>query len=187
MSEVSLSETGRKLEDEFYPARAEALRRELQRAEAAAVEALREASDVRDEAILSRLAGLGIRAETLAALTMIPIVEVAWADGRMDERERRAILAGAESTGIEQGTPSHGMLAIWTEDPPGPALFQVWRDFMAALQAQLEPAEREHLREKLVGRARAVAEAAGGLLGIGSISRQERAVLDALERALSPS
>lgn len=185
MADGTLFDPQKRLEEAFYPEHARELRDELGRGEGvSAVQALREASDIQDEALLQRLAGLGIRAETLAALTMIPIVEVAWADGRMEEKERRAILQGAESTGIEAGSPSHRMLDIWTEDRPAPALYAAWRDLIGALSAELSSRERARLREKLVGRARAVAEAAGGILGIGSVSREERAVLEALEKSL---
>ena len=153
--------------------------------EAEAREALAEASGIADEKILARLADLGIRAETLAALTLIPLIEVAWADGVMDEKERDAILRGAESSGIEAGSPSHGLLRIWTEEQPPPDLLLAWRAFVDALGAELGPDERERLRENIIGRAHAVAEAAGGFLGIGSISKEERAALDALTGAFS--
>jgi hypothetical protein len=180
-----LDERRRALERAFFPSHAADYRQaiRLQEQEMAAVGALREASGIREEAILRSLAGLGIRAETLAALTMIPIVEVAWADGEMDEREREAILTGAESVGIEPGSPSHGLLRIWTDDPPAPDLFGAWRDFIAALRGELEAGEHRRLREKLVGRARAVAEAAGGILGEDPVSPEERRVLESLERA----
>ena len=182
---ADLDERSRALEAAFFPSHAndyrEAIR--LREAELVAVNALREASGITDEATLRRLAGLGIRAETLAALTMIPIVEVAWADGQMDERERDAILGGAESVGIEPGTPSYGLLRIWTEDAPAPDLFAAWREFIGALGNELEPDERTRLREKLVGRARTVAEAAGGILGVDPVSPEERKILSALDRA----
>ncbi len=181
-----LDDRGRALEAAFFPSHAadyrEALR--LREQELAAVGALREASGIVEEAILRRLAALGIRAETLAALTMIPIVEVAWADGEMDERERDAILVGAESVGIEPGSPSHGLLRIWTEDAPAPDLMAAWREFIGALRAELEDGERDRLRQKLVGRARSVAEAAGGILGVDPVSPEEARVLEILDRAL---
>jgi hypothetical protein len=182
-----LDPSGRALEQAFYPASASDYRERLRlRAlEQAAVPALREASGLADEGLLRRLAGLGIRAETLAALTMIPIVEVAWADGRMDGRERDAILAGAESAGIEAGSASHGLLRLWTVDPPAPALLQTWRDFIAALGAELDGAERARLAEKIVGRARAVAEAAGGARGRSAVSPEEERVLRGLANAFA--
>jgi hypothetical protein len=41
------------------------------------------------------------------------------------------------------------------------------------------------MRESIVGRAREIAEAAGGFLGVSSISSQEKALLEELERVLS--
>jgi hypothetical protein len=184
---ADLDERSRALEAAFFPSHAgdyrEAIR--LREAELAAVVALREASGITDDATLRRLAGLGIRPETLAALTMIPIVEVAWADGEMDGRERDAILGGAEAVGIEPGSPSYGLLRIWTEDAPAPDLFVAWRDFIAAIRGELEPAECTRLREKLIGRARTVAEAAGGILGVDPVSPEEAKVLDSLDRAFA--
>jgi tellurite resistance protein len=180
-----LDPSGRALERAFYPKAASDYREQLRlRAlEQAAVPALREASGLADEALLRRLAGLGIRAETLAALTMIPIVEVAWADGHMDARERNAIMTGAESAGIEPGTASHGLLRLWTADAPAPALLSAWRDYIAALGGELDVSERARLAEKIVGRARAVAEAAGGARGRSAVSPEEERVLQGLARA----
>jgi hypothetical protein len=187
MSEGPLDEPGRALDQAFFTEAAEPYRDQLRvkEQERAAVDALREASDIDDDGLLRSLAGLGIRVETLAALTMIPIVEVAWADGHMDDKERNAILSGAESTGIETGSPSYGLLRIWTEDQPAPALTEAWRGFISALGRELSDGERDRMRARIVGRARAVAESAGGFLGVGAISREERAVLDALDRAFS--
>jgi len=177
-----LDERGRALEEVFYR-NDPGPWSELRRREAAAAEALAEASGLADPALLARLAGLGIRAETLAALTLIPLVEVAWADGKMDAREKAAVLSGAESTGIDSESPSHGLLRLWLEDRPAPDLVAIWREFIAALCLELSAAERRRLRSRVVDRARRVAEAAGGILGLGHVSAEEEAVLADLERA----
>ena len=180
----ALRSRGRALEEAFFRKEGKRLR-ELQRMrqdEESATHALREASGIDDEAILQRLSGLGVRAETLAALTLIPLVEVAWADDRMEKQEREAVLAGAESTGIAGGSPSHGLLELWLDDRPPPDLFSAWRDFIQALCGQLSADERLRLRENVVGRARRVAEAAGSFLGLGDpVSKVESAVLEELE------
>jgi hypothetical protein len=179
----SLRARGKALEEAFFRKEEQKLR-ELQRLrldEESATLALREASGIDDEAILKRLSGLGVRAETLAALTLIPLVEVAWADDRMEKQERQAVLAGAESTGIAVGSPSHGLLKLWLDDRPAPDLFYAWREFIQALCTQLSADERLRLRENVVGRARRVAEAAGGFLGLGDpVSEVESAVLEDL-------
>ena len=182
----ALRARGDALDEAFFPDAAQGYRERLRlrESEEAAVEGLREASGIEDAAILRRLSGLGIRAETLAALTLIPLVEVAWADARLQRREREAVLSGAESTGILEGSPSHGLLRLWLDERPAPDLALAWREFIGALCGQLSADERGRLRANLVGRARRVAEAAGGFLGLTSpVSHLEREVLEDLERA----
>jgi len=134
-----------------------------------------------DPSLSETLAGLGIRSETLAALTLIPLVRVAWADEQLVEEERRAVLRGAESVGIAEDSPGHALLRAWLEERPDPRIFEAWRDFVAALCARLSIEGQLELREELLGRAREVAEAAGGFLGLRSISRREETVLRELE------
>lgn len=136
---------------------------------------------VLDPSLSEALAGLGLRAETLAALTLVPLVEVAWADQHLDAEERKAVLRGAESVGIAQDSPGHALLQAWLEERPDPRIFEAWREFVAALCARLSIEGQLQLREDLMGRAREVAEAAGGFLGVRSISRREEAVLRELE------
>ena len=182
-SREDLYERGRALEGAFYRSDSDPWR-ELRRSEAAAAQAIAEASGLEDPALFARLAGLGIRAETLPALTLLPLVEVAWADGKLEAREREAVLAGAESTGIGVESPSHGLLRLWLEDRPPSDLTSIWREFIAAACGELSRDERRRLRANIVGRARRVAEAAGGILGLGSrVSAEEEAVLADLERA----
>ena len=186
MPNQGMRDRGRSLEEAFFKQRHEALRRQiaLRREQEEACETLAAASGIDDDALLARLAGLGIRAETLAALTLIPLVEVAWADGEMHDRERDAVLRGAESSGIPRQSPSYGLLEIWTRDRPAPELLHTWVDYIRALCVELTDEQRRRLAEKIVGRARAVAQAAGGLLGVGPrVSAQEGAMLAELERA----
>jgi len=134
-----------------------------------------------DPSLSETLAGLGIRTETLAALTLVPLVRVAWADQHLDTEERSAVLRGAESVGIAPDSPDHALLRAWLEERPDPRIFEAWRDFVAALCARLSIEGQLELREDLLGRAREVAAAAGGFLGVRTISRREEAVLRELE------
>ncbi|MDJ0848836.1 MAG: hypothetical protein QNK04_10700 [Myxococcota bacterium] len=187
MNGNGLGTKGRNLNEAFFVRAAEALRVPLCEEEEAVRRDLALASGIDDDEILGRLSGLGIRADTLAALTLVPLVEVAWADGHMDPRERDAILQGAVGIGVAEGSWSYRLLRIWTQDPPAPELFELWEDFMAALVARLTDDERAEFRRKLVGRAREVAEAAAGLLGLGPrVSESEARVLGRLGDAFGP-
>jgi hypothetical protein len=186
MADTRLTSRQHALEDAFYREDTESYRAalELRKEEESALEDLATASGIGDEALLRRLAGLGIRADTLAALTLIPLIEVAWADGKMNEGEREAVLFGAESTGIPRESPSHGLLRIWTLDQPAPDLVDAWSEYIRALCRELGDEQRARLERNILRRARAVAEAAGGFLGLGSkVSKKESAALESLARA----
>jgi tellurite resistance protein len=186
MADTPLGNRQHALEDAFYREDTETYRAELElrEQEESALEDLASASGIGDEALLRRLAALGIRADTLAALTLIPLIEVAWADGKMDASEREAVLFGAESTGIPRESPSHGLLRIWIEDQPAPDLVDAWSEFIRTLCRELSDEQRARLERNILDRAREVAEAAGGFLGLGpKVSKQERAVLESLARA----
>lgn len=181
MSADALEDFGRAIQSAFYEDEGEAFRAALAAEEAAAAGALRRATGIDDADLLVRLAELGVRPETLAALTLIPLIETAWADGVMDPKERDAVLSGAVSSGIAEDSASYRLLEIWTIERPAPGLSQAWHEYIAALSASLSASERASLRAKIIGRARRVAEAAGRLLhSAPDVSAEERAVLDAM-------
>ena len=176
----------RALEEEFFRkehGKVAATLRLKQMTDAAKAE-IGEASGVRDEAVLDKLVQLGIGADTRLALTLVPLVEVAWADGQMDQKEQVAILQGAEEQGIAAGTPSFALLEDWLAHRPPPRLLAAWREYVGALCEEMLPAERKKLKHEVLTRARGVAEAAGGFLGIGTkVSREEEQVYRVLETA----
>ena len=176
-----LESSGRALEDAFFRRRADAVRERL-RTQPADAGGSDGALDL-DPSLLERLQALGIGAETLTALTLIPLVQVAWADGVMEDPERVAVLAGAERCGLRARSPSAELLAAWLEEPPGPELFEVWRELIRGICAELSVEARLRLRREIVGRARDVAESAGGVMGFGAVSREEEQVLANLENA----
>ena len=186
MSDEFLGDRKKALEESFFAKENERLLERMrdEKAKLAAKDALAEASRIQDDAVLDRLVELEIGPDTWTALSLIPLVEVAWADGRMDPREREAILRGATETGIPEGSWSYRLLRIWTVDPPAPELFEVWEEFIGSLAAKLGTEERAEFRRKLVGRSREVAEAAAGLLGTGPrVSESEARVLRRLDEA----
>lgn len=188
MSDEAMERHEQRLGDVFYQGDAEEVRARIQlRAEEEqARRALAEATGIEDPDVLAELAGLGIRVDTLAALTLIPLIDVAWADGEMDQRERQAILDAASATGSEPGSISHRLLEIWTEEQPPPDLTEAWRRFIRALCGKLAQDEAGRLAANLLGRAREVARAAGSRLDRAPhVSPEEESCLAALATAFS--
>ncbi len=187
MGKGSFTSRRRELEDKFFHERDQALLQALreQRESKERKKALSEASGIANEELLDQLDALDIRCETLAALSLVPMIAVAWADGTIDPKERRAVITAAEQKGIEPEHPGHQLLEGWLRQKPDGAMLAVWKDYVAALTEVLNDTAIAALKYEVLGRARSVAEAAGGLLGLGSkISKSEQAVLTELEEAL---
>jgi hypothetical protein len=186
MSESILAARRAGLEEAFFARHNEELRQKMRDADARKFrhEALAAATGIVDAAVLARLEQLQIGTGTLAALTLVPMVLVAWADGSISAEERRAILAGADKEGLTVGTPGHELLEAWLHTRPVPALFQAWKDYVQALTRSMTPAERKTLEASVLSKSRAVAAATGSLLGLTSgVSAAEQAVLGELAQA----
>jgi hypothetical protein len=184
MAADALERFARSIESAFYKDDVHAFRRALADEEAVAAGALGRATGIDDDVLLARLAELGIRPETLAALTLIPLIETAWADGVMHARERAAVLRGASTSGIAVESASYRLLELWTLERPAPEIVSVWREFIAAIAKSLTERERAALRAKVIGRAWSVASAAGGFLdATPNVSPEEHALLDSLDAA----
>jgi len=141
-------------------------------------------SGISSEAVLRKLIEMNVQLDVLATLSIIPLIEVAWADGKVDERERDAVLKGAESFGLFKDQIGFSLLEQWLGHRPPVGLLESWIYYIRGLCPLLSGAEREMLKADLTQRARAVAEATGGLIGKGSkISLREHDVLAKLESA----
>jgi tellurite resistance protein len=187
-SKKFLGTRGKALEEAFFESQNSQLIERMRKEEAlhASQEGLAHISGVSDPILLRKLVELQIGPETWAALALIPLLEVAWADGALDDKERRAIVSAAEAGGIHPGSPSHALLENWIERRPDARLLQVWGEAMVELCEVLGPLERASLKREVIGRATAVAKASGGILGFGKkISEREQKVLAELERALA--
>ena len=143
---------------------------------------------ITDPTVIEHLLAQGIDAKTLAALSLVPLVEVAWADGRIEAREREALVRAAGEKGLGSDSSARALLDGWLEEPPGDELLTLWKSYVQALAEELPAEDLARLRGDVLGRARGVAEAAGGFLGLGSkVSDAEQRVLDEMERAFTPT
>ena len=180
-----LRDRGRSLEDEFFRREDKRLMErltELKTAEATR-EALGKASGITNPAVLDKLVELGIQAHTVAALSVVPLVEVAWADGVLDAKERRAVV---ERAGVARDSTAGALLEAWLDRRPDPALLGAWTHMVQAMAEQLPADEAARLKTGLLEGARAVAAATGGLFGVGSkVSAAEATMLAKLEAAFS--
>ncbi len=184
---TGMKRSAKAMEESFFARENEKLLQKLRReAESEKKrQSFREILQIDNEAVLDRLVEMDLTAETIMAFTVIPLVEVAWADGSISSGEKKAVLKAAAERGIEEGTTNHQLLMNWLDRKPEPKLFEVWKHYVRDLCAGLDPAIADAVRERVVTRTTAVAEAAGGFLGLNRISDEERAVLAQVEAAFS--
>jgi hypothetical protein len=185
VSQVTLEERGRALEDQFYEKENQqkltAMKDKLDTQRSR--DELRKASGMTDDAVLDKLVGLGLNAKTIAALSLVPLISVAWADGEIQDNERVAILQGAHGKGLEESTDGYQLLQSWLSKPPSEDLFTAWEAYIKALASQLNEEQNRLLKNQIVGFAKMVAAAAGGILGFGKVSGAEEKVLHRIEGA----
>lgn len=186
MSDRILDDHRRALEDAFFARQNADLLAKL-RSGGDPHAALAAATGVSDAAALSRLAELGVTPEAAAALTLLPMAAIAWADGGVSLTELGAVVQAAEHAGVAPGSPAFELLEGWLREPPSAALIDAWKAYAHDLAARATPAERARFAETVLGRARAVADAEGGFFGLGRrISSAEQTLLDDLHKALQP-
>jgi hypothetical protein len=162
VAEVTLEERGRALEDQFFEKENQQKlahmkdKLDVQRSR----EDLRKASGMTDDSVLDKLVALGLKSNTIAAL-----------------------LQGAHGKGLEQGTDGYELLQTWLAKKPSEDLFTAWEAYIKTLTVQLNEEQNRLLKNQIVGFAKMVAAAAGGILGFGKVSGDEEKVLHRIEAA----
>ena len=149
-------------------------------------EELRIAAKVDNPVILDKLEKLGITAPAMTAFMLLPLVRLAWADTKMAEGEFHRLLKAADEEGITYGTPAYRLLSRWLDERPSERMIETWTDYARALSQELDEESLSALRTATIERAKKIATASGGFLGLGDrVSRDEQNVLHDLSLALS--
>jgi hypothetical protein len=146
---------------------------------------LARATGISDEILLGKILELGVSANNLEALSLAPLICVAWANGSLDPNERKAALNAIMAEEIVEGSPSYLHFETLLSHAPDSKLMDTWRDYVATLLSHLDVRAREQIRESLLARAKQIASASGGIMGVGSISMLEREVIDEIESAMT--
>lgn len=175
------------LEDSYcYKRDQELIERLAQRqAKAERLAGLAQATGIQDQAFLERLGELEIRAETLDALQLVPLVEIAWADGKVHAPQREAVLSAAKQAGLDKNYDAYHLLESWLDARPDETLLLAWKQYLCCLSRRMTAQQMQALQCETMDHALFVAEAAGGFFGFHRVHREERAKLDQLAAMLN--
>jgi hypothetical protein len=141
-----------------------------------------------DMELLRTLQKMGYTRATVRLLYLVPLVQVAWAEGRVSRSERELILEAARLREIEPGSAAYERLDEWLTERPSEEFFERTLRLISAMLQALPPAEREAGKRDLVSYCAQVAEVSGGLVGfvgLGSrVCREERELLERIAAKL---
>jgi len=184
-----LHSRGQSLEDLFFFKQDASLlaKREQLRKMERNIETLSEISGIQDESLLRKLADLNIQIEVLATLSIIPLIELARADGKIDEKEQQEILEAAERFGICKSPVNRSLFAHWLKNDPPDGLIDSWIFYMQGLSQLLNKKERLAFKTGFLNWAKKVAEAGTGKpKNKAKAGRRKRELLLRMEQAFEP-
>ncbi|MCB9675590.1 MAG: FHA domain-containing protein [Alphaproteobacteria bacterium] len=137
-----------------------------------------------DDRLLRELKFLGIDETTVELLALLPLVQVAWADGTVQDGERELILELARSR-YHLTPDATTMLEDWLSHPPSERYLARGRRALIALAHEREDFDLDPKQlDDVVEFSKAVAKAAGGFMGFRTIDLDEALALEDIAAAL---
>jgi tellurite resistance protein len=160
---------------------------ERMRKSAAADQARKELGDrsgLHDPELVKELEQLGFSPDTLSLLPLVPVLQVAWAEGSVSPEERKLIVDLARARGVAEGSAADGQLREWLAHRPPQNVFTRAGRLISAMIAAGSAEMHDLTADDLVKYCENIATASGGILGLGKISAEERAALSQIQGAL---
>ncbi|HWQ32997.1 MAG TPA: hypothetical protein VNQ79_09080 [Blastocatellia bacterium] len=190
MTHTAFNELKNVREEDYFHRREQEFIERLRRRMALEAECreLAETLGINDLELLRTLQEMGYTRATVRLLYLVPLVQVAWAEGGVSRSERELILKAARLRGIEPGSAAYERLTEWLDERPSEEFFERTLRLISTMLQALPPEEREADRRDLVAYCTRVAEVSGGLVGFVGLSsrvcREERELLERIAAEL---
>jgi hypothetical protein len=184
-----LGDRRRSQEEEYFQRQEQQLIANVRqgRREEAARRRMAERAGVADPEIVRELESLGYTPETVVLLELVPLLQVAWSEGGVSDRERALIIGAARGRGIEEGSAADQQLATWLAMRPSADFCERTLQMIGAILRTRPTNERETSQRDLVSSCMAIASVSGGMLGFGKVSPEEQDVLARISQELRSS
>ena len=183
----AFAKRGRALEEEYFRKKDRELIEKIRQAAATAHARtdLGRKAGLEDPKLVQDLQDLGFTPDTVGLLPLVPIIQMAWAEGGITQAERELILRLARSRGIEAGSAADRQLMEWITNKPAEDVFARARRLIRAMVDSSSAQTGDLNANDLVKYCEEIASASGGILGIGRISAEERALLSSIAADLN--
>lgn len=162
-----MTERKNKVEEEYFRKQEKELVEKMQTDKTRESERLEMGSALgtADAGIVDALQKLGYTPATVPLLYLVPLIQVAWAEGSVSKHERQLILEAAHARGIEFGSTAYECLSEWLTARPTEEFFERTLRVISAQLETLPLEERENSKRDLVTYCAKVAEVSGGIIG----------------------
>ena len=115
-----------------------------------------------DAALAERIKQLGFDGDSARIFDLMPLVHVAWADGKIQRKERAAILRILDTRGIHPGTEAFSMMESLLEERPSDAYMKQSLEVLRQVTGGLSDRA-----QSIVDMCIEIAASSGGMLGLG--------------------
>ena len=178
----AFAERGRALEEDYFRKKDRELVEKLRQSAAAqqARDGIGKSTGLQDPALISALQELGFTADTVGLLPLVPVVQMAWAEGGVTKAERTAISHLARSRGVAEGTEADRQLTAWLDERPSDTVFVGARRLIRAMLDSGSGSTAGMSEDDIVKFCEEIAASSGGMFGIGRVSAEERALLTSI-------
>jgi len=176
----------RKREEEYFRRKDRELIDKMRRVSAAAQarQSLEHETGIHDPAMLTDLEELGFTPDTIVLLPLMPVLRVAWAESGISAAERKAIIELARSRAVVDGSMADRQLRRWLDERPSADTFDKATRLIGAMLEDPEQGRADITADDLLKYCEQIAHASGGLFGMGSVSVEERAAMQAIASQL---
>lgn len=179
MPDNPLSDRGRSLEEDYFRKQDQELIEKMRRAAAAenTRQQLSATTGLHAPELIAEVEALGFSPDTVALLPLVPLIEVAWAEGGVSGPERALVIQLARSRGIAEGGAADRQLATWLDTRPSADMFTRATRLVRAMLAVAGQDQAAMTADDLVKYSESIAAASGGIFGMNKISAEERDLL----------
>jgi hypothetical protein len=139
---------------------------------------------MREREIIEGLASLGLSRSDYHIVQILPLIQVAWAEGSVDKPERNAILQYMKKNHLPDSTVKH--IDRWLSKQPTEDAYNMAHKLIVNLAHRYEGVDFQFdlntIQRTLKG-CNTVASTSGGFLGMGRTSAVEKAVIENITEA----
>ena len=137
---------------------------------------------ITNDEILRALQDLGYNSENIKLLHLMPLVHIAWANGKVSDPERKLILDAARASGIGEGSEAERDIEKLLQDRPSVEFMDAQFTAIRAIMEAVPEDSQKAIRENLTTYCTALASLSKGLFSLEPrVSKAER---EALERVV---